>query len=418
MMRSPLLLILLTAGLALAPGAPVEAQSTPAPAASPVRAPATADFAAAADYSAGLAGRAMLVMVDGKIVFERADNGWDMARMHPLASGTKSFSGVIAARAIQDGLISSFDELAADTLTEWKNNPRKAKITIRHLLSLSSGLEPGDETVGSAGGGRVLGPGTETRRDRTRGRTPADDKAAAALALPMKHAPGSTFEYGPSHYYAFGEVLRRKLVAAHDADPAKFPETDVLAYMTRTIFEPIGLKVGRFGKDGAGNPNLPGGCMLAPAEWAKFGEMVRLQGKWPSPAHPGKEPPPPQTIVKSDLLAELFKPSAANPAYGLTWWLINGKNNSSDAADGLSLRERLVRRGFDQEVGPAVTGPDGKPLTVMMAAGLGKQRLFVIPQYSMVIVRFAENTAGGRAFGNERFLRLALGLAGSPDTKR
>lgn len=388
---------------------PVEAQALPG-----LPRPTNADFVEAADYSADLAGRAMLVMVDGKVVFERANNGWNLERMHPLASGTKSFSGVLAARAVQDGLFSSFDEVAADTLTEWQDDKRKSKITLRHLLTLSSGLEPGDETVGSSGNSRVLGPGTDSRRDRMRGRNPADDKAAAALALPMKHAPGSTFEYGPSHYYAFGELLRRKLVAAHAADPKAFPDTDVLAYMKRTILDPIGLKVGWFGKDSAGNPNLPGGCMLAPAEWVKFGELVRREGTWPAPPSADGKPAPPRVIVKAELLAQLFEPSAANKSYGMTWWLINGQNNSSDIADGGgTLRDRLVRRGFDQEVGGAIKGPDGKPLVVHMAAGLGKQRLFVIPRYNMVIVRFAENTAAGRAFNNERFLRLALGLGGA-----
>jgi CubicO group peptidase (beta-lactamase class C family) len=113
---------------------------------------ALARYTAAADYSKEKAGRAMLVMVRGKVVFERADNGWSLERPHPLASGTKSFVGVMAAAAVQDGLL-SWDELACDTLIEWKSDDLKSKITARHLLSLSSGLEPNDAQLSRKGAG-------------------------------------------------------------------------------------------------------------------------------------------------------------------------------------------------------------------------------------------------------------------------
>ncbi len=341
----------------------------------------------AADYSAKLAGRAVLIMVDGQIRFERYDNNWTPALPHPLASGTKSFSGVAAARAIQDGLISSWDELAADTLTEWKADPQKSRITLRHLLSLSSGLTPGETEVGS---GFAQGPA---------------DKAAASLALPMQHEPGSRFEYGPSHYYAFGELLRRKLVAANAKDPKKFPVTDVLGYMHAKIFDPIGLKVGRFGKDSAGNPNLPGGCMLTAREWAKFGELIRLNGSLVNADGTTRQ------LIDPALLAECFKPTPTNRNYGLTFWLLNGPDNApAPEPDNSTLRQKILRRALELEVGEAVIGPDGKPLQIIMAAGKGKQRLYIIPQYKMVIVRFAKDGAEGRAFSNSEFLKPILNL--------
>jgi hypothetical protein len=39
-----------------------------------------------------------------------------------------------------------------------------------------------------------------------------------------------------------------------------------------------------------------------------------------------------------------------------------------------------------------------------MAAGLGKQRLFVVPELDLVVVRFAEPSRTGLAFSNEDFL--------------
>jgi len=50
--------------------------------------------------------------------------------------------GVMAVCAVQNGLL-KLDERAADTLTELKTDPRKSKVTIRQLLSLSSGIDGG-----------------------------------------------------------------------------------------------------------------------------------------------------------------------------------------------------------------------------------------------------------------------------------
>jgi CubicO group peptidase (beta-lactamase class C family) len=75
-------------------------------------------------------------MLDGRIVHEQYRQPGDEAERWRLASGTKFFSGVAAAAAVQDGLL-SLDERVSDTLTEWGSDGRR-DITMRQLLSLSS----------------------------------------------------------------------------------------------------------------------------------------------------------------------------------------------------------------------------------------------------------------------------------------
>ncbi len=41
---------------------------------------------------------------------------------------------------------------------------------------------------------------------------------------------------------------------------------------------------------------------------------------------------------------------------------------------------------------------------------LGKQRLYVIPERNMIVVRFCENAPKGQSFLNTKFLGLVLGL--------
>ena len=86
---------------------------------------------------------AFLVVREGVIRFERYANGGQVNRPEALASGSKSFVGPLALCAIQDGWFRSLDERVAETVPEWRTDPRKSKITLRHLLTLTSGLSGG-----------------------------------------------------------------------------------------------------------------------------------------------------------------------------------------------------------------------------------------------------------------------------------
>lgn len=356
----------------------------------------------AAAYSAKFAGRAVLVMHEGKVVFEQYDNGWAAALPHPLASGTKSFCGLAAMFAVQDGIL-NLDELASDTLTEWKTDPRKSRITVRQLLNLSSGLDPAEETTGTKRTGRLLGPGTNSRMDKIRGARSAADKYEAAIEAKAINEPGARFVYGSSHFYAFGALLDRKL------EKSDLPQRNIEEYLHAKLLDPIGLKVARWGKDAAGHLNLPGGCLLTAREWAKLGQFVLDKGAVK------KADGAVQHLLKPELLAECFKPSKANPSYGLTWWLPNNRmadaeGQGAGVADGESLQERLRRRALANEA-DALIGADGQPVTVYMAAGLGKQRLYVLPEQKLVVVRFAEDKDEGKGFTNGGFLGLIVGEA-------
>ncbi len=101
---------------------------------------------AATNYSRQSTGHAVLVMVDGATVYENYHNGWSVEAAHRLASGTKSFAGVAAAVAVGEELF-DFDDPVSETITQWKEDPRLSRITVRQLLSLTSGIDPGDNSV-------------------------------------------------------------------------------------------------------------------------------------------------------------------------------------------------------------------------------------------------------------------------------
>jgi CubicO group peptidase (beta-lactamase class C family) len=408
----------------------------------PTPAPTQADIERAMAYSEAHAGRAVLVMKDGIVIAERYANGWSAERPHPLASGTKSFAGVTAAAAVTDGLV-TLDELVCDTITEWKTDPRASRITVRELLNLTSGLQPNSDLLGRQGYGiKDLG-GANDLAGRLRGgaseRAP-EDWYDAVVKVPVTAQPGRTFRYGPTHFYAWGEFLTRKLEASDR------PERDYWSYMQARVLAPAGLTFPkeRFALDQKGQPNLPGGAHLTAREWAEWGEFVRrgcavksVQPAADAPVTPGPEaagstPGSTATIVGQpatarwtpvidrDALEQCFVGSTVNPQYGLTWWLLTGADGAvadTGSSDGTRMRRRLGRK---DETAPSISAaqteairdPNGTIVKAVMAAGAGKQRLYLLPEQGLVVVRLAEMGTEGTSFNDTRFLKELLGMAG------
>jgi CubicO group peptidase (beta-lactamase class C family) len=286
----------------------------------------------------------MVVQKAGRIVFERYAEGRSPAQLSSLASGTKSFWGPAAAAMIADGLITGFDELASLTLTEWRSDPRRSRITLRHLLSLTSGLAGDVEAL--------QGQGT------------AANKYAAAIQAEATAEPGTSFAYGPVNFYVFGEIARRKL-AGRRMDP--------LAYLDTRILKPLGIRRYEWIRDPSGNPHIPNGCSLAARDWLTYGEFLRLKGRWGG-----------RQLIPAELINECRRPDPVNPAYGLTLWL--------NAPGGRTVE------GFSAPPGSTGGGllPAGFP-HISAALGAGRNGLYILPGLEAVVVRqrpYQERTPG------------------------
>ena len=154
---------------------------------------------------------ALVVSRDGRIVEQAYGDGHDGSTPHPLYSGAKSFWGVAAVCAQNDGLL-DLDERVADTFAVWGLEPWKSKVTLRELLQLTSG-------IGFGGMGLAV------------------PTYAKALDVELKNEPGSKFTYGGIPLQVFGAVLTRKL------EPSGETPHD---YLARRVLDPIGLRIGKW----------------------------------------------------------------------------------------------------------------------------------------------------------------------------
>jgi CubicO group peptidase (beta-lactamase class C family) len=314
-----------------------------------------ADCARAAKYSESRRGSAMLVLQNGRTIFEHYANGGSATRRWPIFSGTKSFWGIAALAAVHDGLF-KLDDRVSDTITEWKTDPRKSQITIRQLLSQTDGIE---------GASRLQRP---TIRDRD----------AIAIELPLIANPGTAFIYGPSHLQIFLELLRRKLKGR-----------SVISYFEAHVSRRLGLDHLNYKKDSVGNPLPATGFELTAREWARLGELVVGSGKYRG-----------RQIVPTDFLREAFAGSQVNPAYGLTFWL-NRQSANGHEAD----MERLLDLPWQSADWRNACFCKDAPADMVVALGSHYQRLFVIPSLKAIIVR----QGSGGNFSDAHFLRLVLG---------
>ncbi len=314
--------------------------------------------AAAAAYSDAHRGRAVLILKDGRPVCEAYGAGTGAEDAHPLYSGTKTMAGAMAVLAAHDGLL-DLDEPVSATLAEWRDGTDRQSVTIRHLLTLSSGI---DSVVGR----------------------PPD--YAQAVELRPAAAPGTRFAYGPGPFQIFGEVMRRKLAARGvQADPAE--------WLVQRLLTPAGIRVGQWRRTPDGNPLLPQGLSLTARDWARFGEWVRRDG-----VIDGKPSLAPQR------LAAFHQPSPAFPGYGLTWWL--------PAKLQALAPDRMPRAVGRLDFAAAGALPDD----LLMAAGAGDQRLYVSKRLGITVVRLAQLSladasaarAAGEGWSDGAFLRLAF----------
>ena len=314
-------------------------------------------FKAAADYSKAARGVAMLIMRNGEVIFEDYAPIWNASKPHLLGSATKSFVAVIAACAVQDRLI-ALDEKVSDTLQEWKDGGLKEQITIGQLLNLSSGIEGGDNPTA----------------------TPIYQKAVEMANAAAE--PGTTFSYGPIPFQCFGALMTRKLQPTNET---------LYEYLDRRILAPIGLRVGFWRRDSKDEMNLPTGAFLTAREWAKFGELVRLRGRWEN-----------RVVISPGPLSHCLQPSPTNPAYACGWWLHGVDEEATVLAAENRGAERQRREVEDRKaLGFHI------PRDTLAAIGKGGQGCYIIPSHKLVIVRLGDSE--GRDFSDNHFIAKILG---------
>jgi len=215
----------------------------------------------------------LVVMVDGKVVLQK----WLVGKPRKLiaASVTKSVVALAIGRLVTLGKL-RVDQPVADFYPEWRQG-RKKRITIKHLLTHTSGLQAksDEEEIG-------ISP----------------DLVQLALAAELVTDPGTTFEYNDKAMAILAGIVE------------KVAGKRLHVFVRAEIFAPLGIVDTGWTLDPAGNPYAMGGLEIAPIDLAKIGQLMLDGGRWQ-----GRE------ILSPGWVKEATTSSEKNPEYGYLWWL-------------------------------------------------------------------------------------------------
>lgn len=320
--------------VAVVKGAPGAGLPTTSPAAGGL---STAALDQAAAYAGARKTDALIVARDGKIVYARYWNGVGPQSRMKAHSFTKTMTGLLVGAAIADGKIKSVEQPAADFLPEWRNDARKT-IKIRDLLQMASGLQPPDF---------AYAPWSNTIRTFL-----SPDLAKTDLALPLKSAPGTVWgHHNPD------PALLALIVQRATGEP-------VADYMSRKIFQPLGMHDGALWLDREGGLAHGDCCMTSQVEdWMRIGMMLANGG-----AFQGRQ------VLPTAYVAAMSAASPANPGYGYQIW--RGRPFVADRIYS------PVRPDKGNQAKAPIAAEDA-----IFLDGWGKRRLWIIPSQKLVILR-------------------------------
>ena len=271
-----------------------------------------------------------LVVRSGRIVTEAYGDGGGEKVARRIASATKSMTSILVGMAMDAGKL-KMDQPVAEFLPDWEGTP-KGKISIRHLLSMTSGLNP-------AGLKRRL---------------PSGDQFLENAAMPVASAPGASWQYNTPAYHMLFRILEKATATGLDT------------WTRDRLFGPLGMQTSAWYSRQAGEVSNYFNVRCTARDMARFGLFVLRGGRW------GKE-----RLVSEAFFKAATTPSQdQNPAYGLLFWL--------NARKGHSAGGRKVDYRFP-----------GAPVDLIACLGKGGQQILTIPSQDLIIVRQGDRPGDG-----------------------
>jgi len=285
----------------------------------------------------------VLLARHGKLVLEEYFHGYNGEMTHDLRSASKSLTSILAGIAMQESaslnLKSPVVQILKQRFPIVDNDPRKDRITVENLLTMSAGLDCDDD--------RDSSPGNE---DTMQSQQKDLDWYHYSISVPMVYEPGAKAVYGSALPNLLGGVI------ASDRK-VWLPE-----FFHDRIAKPLGMENYYLPITPTGDAYMGGGFQLTPRDFLKLGQMMLDGGTWK-----GKQ------ILNKAYVKESSKPryELAGIQYGFLWWVTD-------------YRYR------------------GKSIRAFFAGGNGGQVVEVVPELSLVFCCNAGNYGDSGTFIPQR----------------
>lgn len=271
--------------------------------------------------------RAILVAYDTLVKWEKYGAGFDEKTPILGWSMSKSITSAMVGVLVKEGKLKLN---APAPVKEWANDER-AKITLRSLLNMTSGLKWVEDYGDISDATKMLYSSAAI--------------AGYAIQVPSEYAPDSVWYYSSGTSNILQEIIRRQFNDIHD----------YWAFPQEAIFHKIGMNHTIMETDAAGI-FVGSSYTYAPArDWARFGLLYLNNGVWRN-----------DTIINPSWVNFTQQEAPhSDGQYGAQFWLNKSGSELPDA-----------------------------PKDIYYADGYQGQRVYVIPSKKLVIVRFGISKHG------------------------
>ena len=215
--------------------------------------------------------------------------------LHTLQSVTKTITSVVIGAAVTRGDFPSIDTPVLsffDTTKVANIDDRKRRMTVRHLLDMTSGIEWNENLP-------YVDP-----RNAAVGMEGSYDWVKFAIDRPMSEEPGTRYNYNSGASQLLAHIFRTAT------------STDIEDYAARRLFAPLGIDHWFWKRTPAGVVDTEGGLYLEARDLAKIWYLFLQNGMWEG-----------QRVVSTEWVrastAGTVSVAAAPgaPRYSLKWWL-------------------------------------------------------------------------------------------------
>jgi len=284
--------------------------------------------------------RAVLVIYEGNIVAEKYAPGFDKSTVMLGWSMSKSFTAAMIGILVKENKLSVDDPAP---VAAWANT-KKQKITIKHLLQQTTGLDFTEI---------YTRPSSVTKMLFSKG-----DMAAYTESLSLKYEPGTVFNYSSGNSNILSRIIRQTV-----------GEKDYAAFPYNELFYKINAHSFLMEPDASGTYIGSSYSYATARDFARFGLLYYNNGIWNS-----------EQILPANWVKESIQPSVADKLnhYGYQFWL----------------------NGYDQKDPTKHWFPD-IPSDMFFADGYGGQDVYIIPSEKLVVVRLGLHVINENKFLKE-----------------
>ncbi len=234
-----------------------------------------------------LAIHSVIIYRDGEIPFETYFEPYSNNVSHNMKSTSKGVISALVGIALREGYIESLDEKVLSYFPEYEaDDPMKSDITIRDLLTMSSGLQWKENGLNSMYTFFV----SKRIVPRVLGLTAVDE-------------PGTTFNYNTGLTHLLSAIL------------TKATERSTLEFAQEYLLEPLGIHNVQWDQDRDGVYIGGSELFITPQGMTKFGVMYLQNGMYS-----GRQVVPEEWVRESTStqIEGLFH--GAEIQYGYLWW--------------------------------------------------------------------------------------------------